>query len=175
VSNYYLGDVIDDDEVAVVQSAAEKLNVDVLNTRWVIHSVSCCSCLAAVFSVMKNGPNDYTLRVASATETASITHETGAQGKKANVTLEYGDFSSALQGVNEALGEVIEAGVIRYLFSLLMFPGQEICCKRTPDQDDRGIYSIVGGLSDPYLQSLLIWQDLRRAPFKPTRMLQRNG
>jgi len=96
--------------------------------------------LTVVFSVVKNGPNDYTLRVASATKTASITHETDAQGKKAKVTVEYGDFSSALQRVNEALGEVIEAGTIRYIFSLLMFPGQEICRERTPDQDDRGIY-----------------------------------
>jgi len=36
VSNYYLGDVIDDDEITVVQAAAEKLKIDVLNTRWVI-------------------------------------------------------------------------------------------------------------------------------------------
>ena len=33
VSNYYLGDVIADDEVAAVQAAAEKLGIDVLNTR----------------------------------------------------------------------------------------------------------------------------------------------
>lgn len=33
VSNYYLGEVIDDGEVAFVQAAAEKLEVDVLNTR----------------------------------------------------------------------------------------------------------------------------------------------
>lgn len=39
MSNYYLGDVIDDDEVAAVQAAAEKLKVDVLNTRWVLRSV----------------------------------------------------------------------------------------------------------------------------------------
>jgi len=35
ISNYYLGEVITDDEVAAVQSAAEKLGVDVLNTRYV--------------------------------------------------------------------------------------------------------------------------------------------
>lgn len=89
---------------------------------------------------MKNGPNDYTLRVASATETTSITHETDAQGRKAKVTVKYGDFSSALQRVNEALGEVIQAGITRYMFSLSIFPGQEIFRKRTPGQDDRGIY-----------------------------------
>ena len=33
ISNYYLGDPITDDEVAAIQAAAEKLNVDVLNTR----------------------------------------------------------------------------------------------------------------------------------------------
>jgi dipeptidyl-peptidase III len=33
VSNYYLGEVISDEEVASVQSAAEKLGIDILNTR----------------------------------------------------------------------------------------------------------------------------------------------
>lgn len=36
VSNYYLGEVITDEEVAAVQAAAEAINVDVLNTRSVI-------------------------------------------------------------------------------------------------------------------------------------------
>ena len=35
VSNYYLGEVISDEEVAIIQAAAEKLGIDVLNTRWV--------------------------------------------------------------------------------------------------------------------------------------------
>jgi hypothetical protein len=34
VSNYYLGIPIDDDEVAAVQTAAEKIGIDVLNTRF---------------------------------------------------------------------------------------------------------------------------------------------
>jgi dipeptidyl-peptidase III len=33
-SNYYLGELINDDEVAAVQTAAEKIGVDVLNTRF---------------------------------------------------------------------------------------------------------------------------------------------
>jgi len=33
VSNYYLGEVITDEEVAAVQQAAEKLGIDILNTR----------------------------------------------------------------------------------------------------------------------------------------------
>lgn len=36
VSNYYLGEPVNDSEVAAVQAAAEKLGVDVLNTRCVI-------------------------------------------------------------------------------------------------------------------------------------------
>lgn len=36
ISNYYLGEPIDDDEVESVQAAAEKLGVDVLNTRSVV-------------------------------------------------------------------------------------------------------------------------------------------
>jgi len=33
ISNYYLGESINDEEVAAVQAAAEKIGVDVLNTR----------------------------------------------------------------------------------------------------------------------------------------------
>lgn len=33
VSNYYLGEVITDEEVAAVQRAAEKLGIDIMNTR----------------------------------------------------------------------------------------------------------------------------------------------
>jgi len=33
ISNYYIGEVITDEEVAAVQAAAEKHNVDVMNTR----------------------------------------------------------------------------------------------------------------------------------------------
>ena len=33
ISNYYVGEVITDEEVAAVQAAAEKYDVDVLNTR----------------------------------------------------------------------------------------------------------------------------------------------
>jgi len=33
ISNYYLGQTITDEEVAAVQAAAEKIGVDVLNTR----------------------------------------------------------------------------------------------------------------------------------------------
>ena len=35
VSNYYTGEVIDDDEVAAIQDAAEKNDINVLNTRYV--------------------------------------------------------------------------------------------------------------------------------------------
>jgi len=40
VSNYYLGDPITDDEVASVQSAAEKIEIDILNTRYVSAATS---------------------------------------------------------------------------------------------------------------------------------------
>lgn len=38
--NYYLGATITDEEVAAVQTAAEKIGVDVLNTRWVTRRIS---------------------------------------------------------------------------------------------------------------------------------------
>ena len=33
ISNYYLGEPITDEEVAAIQAAAEKLGVDLINTR----------------------------------------------------------------------------------------------------------------------------------------------
>jgi len=89
ISNYYLGEVINDDEVAAVQAAAEKIGVDVLNTR-----------------VVKNGPNDFTLLVASAQTQAPALHEIDATGgKKAKLTVQYGDFSEDLAKVVKALTE----------------------------------------------------------------------
>ncbi len=35
VSNYYLGEPITDDEVAAIQTAAEKIEIDIINTRYV--------------------------------------------------------------------------------------------------------------------------------------------
>jgi dipeptidyl-peptidase-3 len=88
-SNYYLGEVINDDEVAAVQAAAEKIGVDVLNTR-----------------VVKNGPKDFTLLVASANTTQpAAVHEIDAAGDKATLKVQYGDFSKDLAKVVEALKE----------------------------------------------------------------------
>ncbi|KDR81604.1 hypothetical protein GALMADRAFT_239656 [Galerina marginata CBS 339.88] len=89
ISNYYLGEPINDDEVAAVQAAAEKIGVDVLNTR-----------------VVKNGPNDFTLLVASAERQPSALHDIDTKaGDKAKLKVEYGDFSSALTKAVEALKE----------------------------------------------------------------------
>ena len=46
INNYYLGDPITDEEVAAVQTAAEKIEIDVLNTRYA--SVSASRCCASV-------------------------------------------------------------------------------------------------------------------------------
>lgn len=40
VSNYYLGEPITDDEVAAIQTAAEKIGVDILNTRYASSAAS---------------------------------------------------------------------------------------------------------------------------------------
>ena len=37
ISNYYPGEVITDEEVAAIQNAAEKYDVNVINTRYVVH------------------------------------------------------------------------------------------------------------------------------------------
>jgi dipeptidyl-peptidase-3 len=88
VSNYYLGEVITDEEVTAVQQAAEKFEVDIMNTR-----------------VRKNGPGDFTLLVASARKQASAFHELTTQAVNAKLTVEYGDFSEPLTKVVAALQE----------------------------------------------------------------------
>ncbi|EGO18571.1 hypothetical protein SERLADRAFT_353218 [Serpula lacrymans var. lacrymans S7.9] len=88
VSNYYLGQPITDEEVAAVQEAAEKIDVDVLNTR-----------------VVKNGPNDFKLLVASANSNSSITHDITTPMGNAKLTVEYGDFADALTKAVTALQE----------------------------------------------------------------------
>ncbi|KAL4251709.1 Dipeptidyl peptidase 3 [Abortiporus biennis] len=90
VSNYYLGEPITDEQVSAIQDAAEKLGVDVLNTR-----------------VEKISPDNYVLLVASADlqPEAKKSHEITVDGRKATLTVQYGDFSAALQKSVDALTE----------------------------------------------------------------------
>jgi dipeptidyl-peptidase-3 len=88
ICNYYLGQPITDEEVAAVQAAAESLNVDILNTR-----------------VRKNGPNDFTLLVASADPKPQVQHDIKNQEAAAKLTVEYGDFAEPLQKAVAALQE----------------------------------------------------------------------
>ncbi|KAH9019047.1 aflatoxin-detoxifizyme [Lactarius hengduanensis] len=88
VSNYYLGDTITDDEVAAVQTAAENIGVDILNTR-----------------VQKNGPKDFVLLVASADTQPDALHDLSLNGGRVRLTVKYGDFSGPLSRVVKALAE----------------------------------------------------------------------
>ncbi|KAI6035662.1 peptidase family M49-domain-containing protein, partial [Pisolithus orientalis] len=88
ISNYYLGEVITDEEVLAVQAAAEKIGVDVLNTR-----------------VCKTGPGDFTLLVASAIKQPPALHDISIASGTAKLTVEYGDFSESLSEVITALQE----------------------------------------------------------------------
>ncbi|KAF8628356.1 hypothetical protein AX15_003891 [Amanita polypyramis BW_CC] len=88
VSNYYLGGIITDDEVASIQSAAEKLGIDVLNTR-----------------VIKNGPNDLTLLVASASTQPEKLHEVSHKSEEVKLRVQYGDYAKDLSAVIGALRE----------------------------------------------------------------------
>ncbi|KAF9532974.1 aflatoxin-detoxifizyme [Crepidotus variabilis] len=88
ISNYYLGELVTDEEVAAVQTAAEKIGVDVLNTR-----------------VLKKGPNDFVLLVASADSQSAAVHEVENNGAKAKLTVQYGDFAEDLTKVVTALQE----------------------------------------------------------------------
>jgi len=65
VSNYYLGEPITDEEVAAVQTAAENIKIDILNTR-----------------VRKNGPNDFVLLIASADTQPDVVHDFFTWGRQ---------------------------------------------------------------------------------------------
>ena len=84
-----MGEVITDTEVAAVQAAAEKLNIDILNTR-----------------VVKNGKDDYTLLIGSADTGANAVHDVEAETTKIKLTVKYGDYSKDLAKAVQALKEV---------------------------------------------------------------------
>ncbi|KAI0638610.1 aflatoxin-detoxifizyme [Trametes polyzona] len=88
VSNYYLGEPPTDEEVAAIQTAAEKLDISVLNTR-----------------VRKDGPDNFTLLIASADPQARTFHDIEILDKKAKLTVEYGDFADSLRQAVSALAE----------------------------------------------------------------------
>ncbi|KAK0480521.1 peptidase family M49-domain-containing protein, partial [Armillaria luteobubalina] len=77
-----------DGHVDAIQSAAEKLGVDILNTR-----------------VRKNGTGDYTLLVASAKTSPPAIHDFEIDTKPATLTIEYGDYSSSLRRLSPLLGK----------------------------------------------------------------------
>jgi dipeptidyl-peptidase-3 len=56
--------------------------------------------------VRKNSATDFTLLVASAQILPDIVHTIDVSGKKAKLTIQYGDFSASLKKVNLALQEV---------------------------------------------------------------------
>ncbi|KAJ7632614.1 aflatoxin-detoxifizyme [Roridomyces roridus] len=84
VSNYYLGEVVSDDEVAEIQAAAEKLGVDVLNTR------------------VKKENDSFYLLVASADTKPDVTVQLA---KGASLTVKYGDMQKPLAKAISALQE----------------------------------------------------------------------
>ena len=57
--------------------------------------------------IVKNGPNDFTLLVASAQTQAHVAHEIDTKhGEKAKLNVQYGDFSADLVNVVKPLGKV---------------------------------------------------------------------
>ncbi|THH01420.1 hypothetical protein EW026_g1264 [Hermanssonia centrifuga] len=88
VSNYYLGEPVTDEEVAAIQAAAEKIGVDVLNTR-----------------VKKDSQTEFTLLVASVNVESSAVHDIDILDKQAKLTVQYGDFAEDLTKTVAALVE----------------------------------------------------------------------
>ncbi|KAJ7219267.1 aflatoxin-detoxifizyme [Mycena pura] len=76
ISNYYLGETILDHEVASIQAAAEKLGIDMLNTR-----------------VKKENSKTFTLLVASAETKSDVTVDLD---KGATLSVKYGDMHKPL-------------------------------------------------------------------------------
>ena len=75
-----------------IQAAAEKLGIDILNTR-----------------VRKDGPNDFTLLVASAEKNTNIKGGTlDINGQTATLKVEYGDHSEAMRKSADALKKAKE-------------------------------------------------------------------
>ena len=92
ISNYYLGQLTTKAEVDAIQTAAEKLGIDIINTR-----------------VRKDGPNDFTLLVASADKNANVKEETiSINGQTVNLKIEYGDHSEAMRRSVDALKKAKE-------------------------------------------------------------------
>lgn len=82
--------------------------MDVLDTRYVFVP-PCSSALSLIYfltSVRKNGPNDFTLLVASANPHPETGHDIKCQDADAKLTVEYGDFAKPLQKAVAALKEV---------------------------------------------------------------------
>ncbi|KAG8924473.1 hypothetical protein FRC02_010405 [Tulasnella sp. 418] len=94
VSNYYLGETITDEEVELVQKAAERLGLAVENTR-----------------VRKNSSKSFTLLVASASKSAPETLQSSevvlSEEEGIKLTVQYGDFADALAKSAEALENAI--------------------------------------------------------------------
>lgn len=87
ISNYYLGETIQDADVEAVQAAIEKLKIAVENTR-----------------VRKNSAHHFTVLVASA-DSKSITHSYTHNDREITVNVEYGDFTKELHNAANALKE----------------------------------------------------------------------
>ncbi|KAJ7774615.1 peptidase family M49-domain-containing protein [Mycena maculata] len=85
ISNYYLGETISDNEVADIQTATEKLGVDILNTR-----------------VKKENSNHFSVLVASAKLQPDVTVDFG---KGSKLTIKYGDMQKPLAKAVSCLQE----------------------------------------------------------------------
>ena len=106
ISNYYPSKlIINDEEVAAVQAASEKLSIDILNTRYEANLLSGHPVFSLVSRVVKNGPDDCTLLIASADKKDDVEHSVDVNGKTIKLTVRHGDYSADLTKVVEALKE----------------------------------------------------------------------
>ena len=86
--------------------------------------------------------------MASVQTQVHVSHEIDTkQGDKAQLKVQYGDFSADLAKVVKALEEVCQFLIPFYLPHIDLL-GKKICCEQQSNEDDRGLHQIVSVIVD---------------------------
>lgn len=91
------------------------------------------------FSVVKNGPDDFILLIASVNTQPEQIHDISATAK---LKVQYGDYSKELTAVVSALREVCHRERAE-MHALTMNTGTKVHFERSPNSNARGLHQIV--------------------------------
>ena len=123
------------------------------------------------FSVVKNGPDDFTLLVASVNTQPEKIHDISATAK---LRVQYGDYSKDLTAVVSALREVCNREPAE-MHALITNTGTKVHCKRPPNTNARGLYQIVSSRTITCPACLYSATDSKRDPFRITKRVRNIG